>query len=319
MTPARCRFVGRSITALAAVVLAAACSDGSRPADGVARVAGIEETGTTTAPVGPPTTSASSRVVWPFDTKVPPEVLALLEPQESLYGYVVMPDASLILGTAIGGGTSYRCRTALLQIDPTTRTRTKIASGILPTLSPDGSKLAYAQQRAPSASEPSECGVDDIGIRTVETGLTITPDIPRVLDERLAAFALRWSPDSTRLRFYLGYENSDGVSGPIVVDVTTNSTAVVALEPSVRDELSQRYAPHVAAPDWEVVSGAWLSDGSLAVAVSCDMGCLDALPREEQPAWYRVDTDYVLRSLSERVSEPRFVAELAHCIGITYC
>ena len=91
MTRARCRFVGRSITALAAVVLAAACSDGSRSTDGVARVAGVEQTGTTTSPVGPTTTSASSRVVWPFDTKVPSEVLALLEPEESLYGYVVMP------------------------------------------------------------------------------------------------------------------------------------------------------------------------------------------------------------------------------------
>ena len=317
MTPVRCRFAGRSIAALAAVVLAAACSHGARPADGVARVAGIEQTVTTTSLSPPPTTAARSRVVWPFDTKVPAEVLALLEPQESLYGYVVMPDASLILGTAIGGGTSYRCQTSLVQIDPTTRVRTKLASGILPTLSPDGSKLAYAQQRAPSGSEPTECGIDDIGIRTVETGRTITADIPRALDERLAAFALRWSPDSMRLRFYLGYENSDGVSGPIVIDLTTNSTTVVTLEPSVQDELSARFAPHVAARDWEVVTGVWLSDGSLAAAVSCGMGCLDGLPREAQPAWYRVDADYVLRSLSARVAEPRFVAELERCIGIT--
>jgi hypothetical protein len=317
MTTARCRFAGRSIAAMAAVVLAAACADGSRPVDGAARVAGIEETATTSAI--PPTTSATSRVVWPFDTKVPSEVLALLEPQESLYGYVVMPDASLILGTAVGGGTAYRCRTSLLRIDPTSRVRTKIASGILPTLSPDGSKLAYAQQRAPSESEPSECGIDDIGIRTVETGLTITPDIPRVLDERLAAFALRWSPDSMRLRFYVGYENSDGVSGPIVVDLTTNSTTVVALDPSVQDDLSVQFAPHVPARDWEVVSGVWLSDGSLAVAVSCGMGCLDGMPRDAHPAWYRVDADYVLRSLSQRVGEPHFVAELERCIGITYC
>jgi hypothetical protein len=230
-----------------------------------------------------------------------------------------MPDASLILGTAIGGGTSYRCRTSLLQIDPTTRVRTKIASGILPTLSPDGSKLAFAQQRAPNESEPSECGIDDIGIRAVETGQTITPQIPRVLDERLAAFALKWSPDSTRLRFYVGYENSDGVSGPIVVDLTTNSTTVVALERSVQDDLSARFAPHVPARDWEVVSGAWLSDGSLAVAVSCGMGCLDGLPPEAHPARYRVDADYVLRSLSKQVDEPKYVAELERCIGITYC
>ena len=318
MIPSRRRFVGRSIAALTAVVLAAACTDGSAPDDGVARVAGIEQTATTT-PVMPSTRPPNSRVVWPSDANVPAEVLALLEPQESLYGYVVMPDTSLIIGTAVGDGTSYRCRTALLQIDPTTRVRTKIASGILPTLSPDGRRLAYAQQRVANESAPTECGIDDIGIRTVETGVTSTADTPRALDEPLAAFALRWSPDSTRLRFYLGYENSDGVSGPIVIDLTNNSTTVVSLEASVRDDLSARFAPHVAARDWQVVIGAWLSDGSLAVAVSCGMGCLEGLPREQHPGWYRVDADYVLRSLSAPVSEPQFVAELEHCIGITYC
>ena len=259
-------------------------------------------------------------MVWPFDTTVPPEIVALLQPDEWLHGYAVVPGTGLVVGTAIGrGGTAYRCRTSLWQIDPTNGERTKIASGILPTLSPDGSRLAYAQQRAPSALEPDECGIDDIAVRTVATGSTITADIPRPRNARLAAFALRWSPDSTRLRFYLGYEDSDGVSGPLVLDLDTNSTTAVALGPLVRDELSAKFAPDVAPRDWAVVSGVWLHDGRLAVAVSCGMGCLSGHPREEQPAWYRVDADYVLQTLSDRVVEAEFLADLERCIGITYC
>lgn len=322
MSPVRCRLVGRSITALVAVVLAAACADGASKTEGAARVAGTEEfsASSAAAPTTPRTTTASYRVVWPFETKVPPEILDLLQPDEWLHGYAMVPGSGLIMGTAVGrGGTDYRCRTSLWQIDPLTGARTKIASGILPTLSPDGTKLAYAQQRSPNAREPAECGLDDIAVRTVATGLTMTADIPRSDDTRLAAFALRWSPDSTRVRFYIGYENSDAVSGPLVFDLDKNSTIAIALGPSVRDELSATFAPHIASHEWEVVSGVWLHDGSLAVTVSCGMGCLSELPREAQPAWYRIDADYVLGSLNDPVTEPAFLAQLERCIGITYC
>jgi hypothetical protein len=258
--------------------------------------------------------------VWPFETKVPPEILDLLQPDEWLHGYAMVPGSGLVLGTAIGrGGTGYRCRTSLWQIDATTGARTKIASGILPTLSPDGSKLAYAQQRPPSAREPAECGLDDIAVRNIATGLTLTADIPRSYDTRLAAFALRWSPDSTRLRFYLGYEDSDAVSGPLVFDLDKKSTVAIDLAPSVRDELSAAFAPHVASHEWAVVSGVWLDDGSLAVTVSCGMGCLGELPRDAQPGWYRIGADHLLRSLNDRVTEPEFLTQLERCIGITYC
>ena len=302
-----------------AAALAAACADGTQPSDGVARVAGADEysPSSTTAPT---TTTARDRVVWPFDTKVPSEILALLQPNEWLHGYAMVPGIGLVLGTALGrSGTDYRCRTSLFQIDATSGERTKIANGVLPTLSPDGTKLAFAQQRAPSTLAPTECGIDDIAVRTLATGTTIIADVPRPTDERLAAFALRWSPDSTNVRFYLGSEDSDGVSGPLVLDVNTKTTTAVALGPSAGEELSAKFAPHVAPRDWHVVSGVWLPDGRLAVALSCGMGCLSGLARDEQPGWYRVDAAYVLRSLSDRVAEPEFLSQLERCIGITYC
>jgi hypothetical protein len=260
------------------------------------------------------------RVVWPSHSQVPPDILRLLEPHEWLYGYVVMPDSSIVLGTAEGSdfGSKYRCSASLWQIDAATGARVRIAGGVMPTLSPDGRKLAYAQLRPPSERNPSQCGLDDIAVRDIATGLTTKPNLHSDDDDRIAAFSLVWSPDSTRLRFYFGYEHSDRVTPPFVYDLAGNSAELVTIEPSVAEELSANFAPTVRPRKWDISIGTWLLDRTLAVLVSCGMGCPD-LPRDQQPGWYRVDADYVLRSLNGRVVEPEFLADLERCLGLTYC
>jgi hypothetical protein len=121
------------------------------------------------------------------------------------------------------------------------------------------------------------------------------------------------------LRFYIGYEHSDGVSGPLIYDPSENTVAPARIDAATAQTLSDIYAPTMPAESWDIWIGVWLAPNVLAVRVSCGLGCLGGLPRDQQPGWYPLAADGVLRTLDHRITDPAALDDLDRCIGLTYC
>jgi hypothetical protein len=141
----------------------------------------------------------------------------------------------------------------------------RVATGISPALSPDGSKLAFA---APGGSGPdgrSRCN-NQIVVRELATGAERTWAFPEDADHRLALYQdgaitkIAWAPDSTRLAYTLSYEG-DSVS---------------ILDTAVHHDLSE--TQEVVVPDGggDSRQPAWqASSGRLAVVNSAFDCCYD--------------------------------------------
>jgi hypothetical protein len=215
-----------------------------------------------------------------------------------LEGVAVTPDhrsAYYSVAGPCGAGTIYR-----VPVDGR-GTPERVATGISPAVSPNGSKLAYAAPGGTGIDGRPRCN-NQIVVRELASGAERVWRYPDDADHSQALYQdgaimkIAWAPDSTRLAYTLSYEG-DGVS---------------VLDTAVDRDLSQTLEVVVPGGGGDSREPTWqASSGRLAI-VNSAFGCCyddnytgpprtllvdpalriseDLLPPGKRPAWLDFDT-----------------------------
>lgn len=256
---------------VAALALLTACGGGStaQPTVTVTQTAGAGGGG---GALTSPTSSATTRPGIAAVTTA--GALVLLDPSTGNVTQTLVPGGVAggeLAASPDGSGIYYAqgsgCRTTIEKISAGGGTPTAVATGSLPAISPDGTKLAYASEPSPVNQNcfPSTAG--KVVVRVLQTGAEQVFPLPpsvRKSDLPLPVSYLSWAADGTRLAVSTAAIQDNEGWGLDIVDTTVApyylpGPGVVSVPPTGSPTPQRSY----------IRQGVFLPDGDLFISRAC--------------------------------------------------